>query len=190
MPTLVTHAAVGIGFGKILTHRKVKLQFWILTAICPLIPDLDAIGYKIGIPYGHFFGHRGFFHSIFFALIIAFFITKFFLWKEKFYSRQSIILTLYFYLLIASHGILDAFTDGGFGIALFAPFNNSRYFFPWAPIKVSPLGFKEFFSLWGLEVIVSEILWIWLPLISLVILTKIIIIIKKKRLINSEKINL
>jgi inner membrane protein len=53
-------------------------------------------------------------------------------------------------------------TDGGLGIAFFAPFDDSRYFFPFRPIKVAPIGLS-FFSARGLAVIGSEILWVCLP---------------------------
>ena len=68
------------------------------------------------------------------------------------------------FLLTASHGILDAFTNGGLGVALLSPFDNGRYFFPWTPIEVSPIGVRAFFSAWGLGVLKSELLWVWLPL--------------------------
>jgi inner membrane protein len=61
-------------------------------------------------------------------------------------------LMLDFFLITASHGILDAFTNGGLGIALFSPFDNSRYFFPFRPIQVSPIG-AGFFSMRGLRVL-------------------------------------
>jgi inner membrane protein len=53
-------------------------------------------------------------------------------------------------------------TDGGLGIAFFAPFDNTRYFFPFHPIKVSPIGLS-FFSARGLDVIWSELLWVCIP---------------------------
>jgi inner membrane protein len=53
-------------------------------------------------------------------------------------------------------------TDGGLGIAFFAPFDNTRYFLPFRPIKVSPIGLS-FFSARGLDVIRSELLWVCLP---------------------------
>ena len=58
----------------------------------------------------------------------------------------------------ASHGLLDAMTDGGPGVAFFAPFANRRYFLPWTPIRVSPT-----FTSRGTAVIRSELFWIWVP---------------------------
>jgi inner membrane protein len=83
-------------------------------------------------------------------------------------------LTLFFFLVTASHGFLDAFTDGGLGIAFLAPFDDTRYFFPWRPIEVAPLGLTRMFTLDGWSVIRSELLWVWLPVA--VLATMIIVI--------------
>jgi inner membrane protein len=69
----------------------------------------------------------------------------------------------YLFLAAASHGILDAMTDGGLGIALLAPFDDTRYFFPFRPIEVSPINIRRFLSGRGLAVLASELLWVWLP---------------------------
>src|SRR4030095_12115452 len=71
-------------------------------------------------------------------------------------------LFIWFTALTASHGILDALTNGGRGIAFFAPFSDYRYFFPCQPIQVSPIG-VGFFSARGLRVLASEAGWIWVP---------------------------
>jgi inner membrane protein len=69
----------------------------------------------------------------------------------------------FLFLATASHGLLDAMTNGGLGIAFFSPFNNDRYFLPWRPIVVAPISVRRFFSGRGVEVMKSELLWIWLP---------------------------
>ena len=69
----------------------------------------------------------------------------------------------------ASHGFLDAMTDGGLGIAFFSPFDNDRYFLPWRPIHVAPIGISRFFTTRGLAVMRSEFLWIWVPAAALAI---------------------
>ena len=66
----------------------------------------------------------------------------------------------------ASHGVLDAFTNGGRGVAFFAPFSSDRFFFPVTPIAVSPIG-AAFFSERGVSVLASEMLWVWVPLLIL-----------------------
>jgi inner membrane protein len=62
-----------------------------------------------------------------------------------------------------SHALLDALTDGGLGVAFFSPLTDRRYFLPWRPIRVSPIG-RAAFSRWGAHALLSEVLWVWLPL--------------------------
>jgi inner membrane protein len=77
---------------------------------------------------------------------------------------------LYFFLATASHGLFDAMTDCGLGVAFFAPFDNHRYFLPWTPIRVSPIGVTRFFTARGFAVLQTEFLWIWLPAMLLAVL--------------------
>jgi inner membrane protein len=58
-------------------------------------------------------------------------------------------------------------TTGGLGVAFFSPFENSRYFFPFRPIKVSPMSVESFFEGKGLVVIKSELIWIGIPTLLL-----------------------
>lgn len=174
MPSIISHAVVATAAGLSVAPREVLLKFWVLSAGCAIIPDADVIAFAFGIPYGHFLGHRGFFHSPFFGVLFGTFVTLVFFRDTRFVSRRGMFYTLYFSLLTASHGVLDAFTNGGMGIALLAPFDNTRYFFPWTPIVVSPIGIGAFFSRWGLAVIKSEMAWIWLPAVVFVLSTKIL----------------
>jgi inner membrane protein len=54
-------------------------------------------------------------------------------------------------------------TNGGSGVAFFAPFHHQRYFLPWRPIHVSPITLSGFFSARGVRVLHSELRWIWMP---------------------------
>lgn len=60
-------------------------------------------------------------------------------------------------------------TDGGLGVAFFAPIDNHRYCLPWTPIRVSPIGVGRFFGARGLAVLQSEFLWIWVPTMVLAV---------------------
>jgi inner membrane protein len=71
---------------------------------------------------------------------------------------------VFLFAAAASHGILDALTNGGMGVAFWWPWSGERYFFPEQMIEVSPLGIYRFLSLKGLSVLWSEVLWVWLPL--------------------------
>ena len=163
MPSIVTHSVVALAAGKSLAPGGMPIRFWLLAVVCSVLPDADVVAFSFGIPYGHFFGHRGFFHSPFFGLLFGVCLVSIFFRTEQTFSKRWWLYALFFSLLSASHGILDAMTNGGLGIALLSPFDHTRYFFPWRPIVVSPIGITGFFSRWGMRVLRSEILWIWLP---------------------------
>jgi inner membrane protein len=73
------------------------------------------------------------------------------------------MLWLYFFLATASHGLLDALTNGGLGVAFLSPFDTTRYFFGFRPVAVSPIGVSEFLTAYGAQVLASEARWIWMP---------------------------
>jgi inner membrane protein len=124
------------------------------------LPDADALFISI-IPYNHPFGHRGFTHSLFFAAMIGLLVAILFS-KGRWATQHSFwFLALVFAVTTASHGFFDAMTDGGLGVAFFAPFNNARYFFPWRPIPVAPLSLEGLMSTRGLRVIRWELALFW-----------------------------
>lgn len=150
--------AMGHSFSK---HARTAKLLW-LGIICSVIPDADVISFVFGIPYESFWGHRGFSHSLVFALLLALILTACF-YHQDLSRRAGLKYILFFFVCTASHGLLDALTSGGLGVAFFAPFSNERFFFPYRPIKVSPIGLSNFFSGWGLRVILSELVWIGVP---------------------------
>jgi inner membrane protein len=174
VPSVISHAVVAVAAGVAFAPRDVPNHFWPLSIVCSIIPDADLIGISFGIPYQNLFGHRGFFHSPFFGLLMGIFFVCLFFREEEIFSRQWCFYFIFFFLLSASHGILDALTNGGLGIALLAPFDNTRYFFSWRPIMVSPISVGSFFSKWGLMVIKSELLWVWLPSFLMVVISTVI----------------
>ncbi len=174
MPSIISHAVVGLAAASAVSAKTMPLRFWILSVLCPVLPDADTIAFRLGIPYSHFFGHRGFFHSLFFALTVAVSVSTIFFKEHALFTHNWFLLCGYFSLITATHGILDAFTNGGLGIALLSPFNGKRYFFPWTPINVSPIGIASFFSEWGKRVIISEIVWVWVPSVLIMIAIRII----------------
>jgi inner membrane protein len=174
MPTVLSHVAVGVAAGIACAPKDAPGHFWALAILCSVLPDADVIGFSFGVPYNHVFGHRGFFHAPVFALIVSGCIMAVFFRESQPFSRQWVLYFAFFFLVSASHGILDAFTNGGLGIALLSPFDNTRFFFPWTPIMVSPINIKDFFSQWGMHVIRSELVWIWLPCCLLILISKMI----------------
>ena len=131
-------------------------------ALLALAPDLDVAAFAFGVPYEHPLGHRGLWHSVPFAAAVSGVATLAVLPSSRAgFSRLRA--WLYLFLAMASHGILDAFTDGGLGVALLAPFDSTRRFAPFRPIPVSPLGIRPFLSARGVAILRAELLWVWLP---------------------------
>jgi inner membrane protein len=168
MPTFITHAIIGIAGASVVSSKETAKRVWPLSLICSCLPDADVIGFLLDVPYEHALGHRGFFHSLTFALLMGIGIGLVFFRDRKVFSQEWWLLTGYFFVLTASHGLLDCLTRGGFGIALLAPFDNSRYEFWWQPFEAAPLGISRWFTSWGFRVIKDELVWIWIPLSILV----------------------
>jgi inner membrane protein len=179
MPTIFSHAIFAAVTGKAALRKLVSVWFWLLTALCAIMPDADVVGFSFGVRYGSMFGHRGLTHSIAFAIFFGS-LAAFFAHKYLQTALAPAKLVVYFSLAVFSHPLLDMLTDGGSGIALFAPFSGERYFFPWRPIEVSPIG-MGFFSARGVDVILSEIIWTWLPALLIFILSIIICKVWKKQ---------
>jgi inner membrane protein len=161
MASAFSHAFLSLALGNASHHSVMTWPVLFLGMACSILPDADVIGFSFGIRYGDLWGHRGMTHSFFFAgLLSALLVTMGFRQRSP---TTKAGLFLYLFLCTASHGVLDALTDGGLGVAFFSPFDTTRYFFPIRPVAVSPIGIGEFFSIDALRILASEITWIWLP---------------------------
>lgn len=159
MPTILTHPAVPFAIGIGLGRELISPRLLLAGVAASIVPDLDVIAFRLGIPYAGEFGHRGFSHSLLFAFGIAL-VGTFVLGSLE---RRRRFAVAYLFVSAASHGILDSFTNGGLGIALFWPVSAERYFAPVQMIEVSPLDLSSFMSQRGLDVLESELLWVWMP---------------------------
>jgi inner membrane protein len=169
MASVFGHGVVGFTVAKVIDNKNLK---WLLVAaiFSSILPDFDVIAFKFGIAYEAPLGHRGFTHSILFALIWAL-VLMVVLGKQS-----KLIWFLVIFLSTVSHGVLDAMTSGGRGVGFLIPFDNHRFFFPFRQIIVSPLGIKNFFSEWGIKVLFSEFKYIVLPCFFILVVR---ILIKK-----------
>ena len=162
MPSAIAHAAPALALIPLFARPATPKRLWALGVMCAAAPDLDVLVFRFGVPYEHMLGHRGLFHSIPFAALLAACVCLIsFPRPRPGFSRG--LAWLYLFLATASHGLLDCLTNGGLGVALFSPFDAHRYFFAFRPIEVSPLGVRAFFSERGVEILLSELVWVWLP---------------------------
>ncbi len=163
MPSIITHTAVPIALACAAGTRKVPPRLLAAAVAASMLPDADVLGFSFGISYADILGPRGFFHSPLFALLFC--VSAALAWRRLGTSYKSVFAVLF--ISMASHGLLDAATSGGLGIAFLSPFSNHRYFLPWHPIAVSPFGVRLFFGPWGLRVIRSELIWVWVPCLAI-----------------------
>lgn len=153
MPTIFTHPAVPLGLSP--WFRRLPRSLIVLAAIASAVPDVDVLSFRFGIPYASPLGHRGLTHSLSFAFTLALLLAL------PYRARFARAFTFLF-LAIASHGLLDAMTNGGKGVGFFIPISTKRYFLPWRPIRVSPIGATNFAG-HAEAVLLAELLWVWLP---------------------------
>ena len=164
MPTFVSHAVMGAAFA-CAAPRAVRLgSFALLAAAVSALPDADVIGFALGIPYSHPLGHRGLSHGLPFALALG---ALAWLWLRARGRPHARALGVLLAAACASHGVLDAATDGGLGIGFWVPFSDARFFLPWRPIPVSPLEPAAFFNARGAAILAAEITWVWIPTLTL-----------------------
>src|SRR5689334_2987159 len=126
MASLLSHPAVPLAIAAAGGRDAVPPRLALAACAASMVPDADALGYWAGVPYDAPLGHRGFTHSFVFAALMAAGAAAFA--RRLGASRASAFAVVF--LSGASHGLLDALTTGGMGVALFSPFSNERYFFP------------------------------------------------------------
>lgn len=172
MASAFSHAVVALAIGKAYPHSVMRWPVVTLGMTCSIIPDFDVAGFAFGIQYDDLWGHRGMTHSLFFAGLFSAVLVS--VWFRHRPAGVQVGLLVYFFLCTASHGVLDAMTNGGLGVAFFSPFDQSRYFFSWRPVLVSPIGLGEFFSAYGLHVLASEVIWIGMPSAALCLIARMV----------------
>src|SRR5258708_30704210 len=72
MASLITHALIGIvqGAAGERDWRKSRM-FWLAAILCSMLPDIDVIGFNLGVRYRDLWGHRGMTHSLLSAALIG-----------------------------------------------------------------------------------------------------------------------
>jgi inner membrane protein len=186
------HVAVGLAAAR--TYREGDRPHWrsaVTWSALSMLPDADVIGFSLGVPYEAPWGHRGATHSFAFTVVVglaAGLIARLrsdrqerasafaqspgdALWRDRsagqprWFKRPALRTALFASVVLATHPLLDTLTDGGLGCALLWPFDLTRYFAPWRPIQVAPIGLA-FLSPYGAIVALSEIV-LFLPLFVL-----------------------
>jgi len=159
MPTVFSHAAVPVALGLGLGRACIPPRLLLAGVAVSVLPDLDSVAFRVGIPYQITLGHRGVTHSLVFGVAVALLGACAFRVLRTGFGRA------FWFLLLAavSHGVLDAFTTGGYGIAFLWPWSATRYSAPLRVIEVAPLSLSRLLSPRGAAVLASELRWVWVP---------------------------
>ena len=160
MPTIMTHAVVPLAMAVAAGRSRIAPRVMMAGCVLAMLPDADVIGFKFGIAYADQWGHRGASHALILACGAMAVVMMMMRPHHAGWAAAFLLVSA------ASHGLLDALTSGGLGPALFWPWTQDRIFFPFRPIRVSPIG-ADFLSMRGLETLESEALWVWLPCLAL-----------------------
>ncbi|MDG2525720.1 metal-dependent hydrolase [Stenotrophomonas sp. HITSZ_GD] len=159
MPSILTHAAVPLAFWAASERGRISPRLLAAGIVAAMLPDTDVLAFVLRIPYADAFGHRGASHSLLFAALCALMAAS----LHRPLRAGALQTGAWVFICAASHPLLDAMTSGGLGVALAWPWRETRFFAPWRPILVSPIG-AGFFSARGLGTLLSELRWVWLPL--------------------------
>ena len=165
MPTVFSHAAVPLALGLGLGRATIPRRLLVAGVIAAVVPDLDVVTFQLGVPYSADLGHRGFSHSLFFAALVGLAGAA----GHRLLGAGVARAFLFLFVATASHGVLDAFTNGGLGVAFLWPWSGERF---WAPdalrvVEASPISVARFLSARGLTVLGSELRWIWPPALAI-----------------------
>lgn len=175
MASVFGHVAASTALGYAFFPKETRPAILLLAGFCAFAPDLDVLAFRFGIPYESQWGHRGWTHSLVFAVMLGGLMALSFRpAKQPGGAGGRWRLPAWLTLSTLSHPLLDMLTDGGRGCALWWPFSAERIFFPFRPIAVSPMSISGFISEWGLTVLASEFVWIGLPALVLVGLARML----------------
>ncbi|EMW37499.1 inner membrane protein ybcI [Escherichia coli 2845350] len=128
--------------------------------ILAMLPDADVLSFNFGVAYGNVFGHRGFTHSLVFAFVVPLLCV---LIGRRWFRAGLIRCWLFLTVSLLSHSLLDSVTTGGKGVGWLWPWSDERFFAPWQGIKVAPFALSRYTTAYGHQVIISELMWVWLP---------------------------
>lgn len=158
MASAIAHAAVPLVIlaGSTRSHPQ-RRRLMIVAAVLAVLPDLDLLSAIFEVRAYEPLGHRGLSHSLVIAVLVGVAAALFFF---RDWRRAAPVLVA----AAASHGVLDAFTSGEVGVALFAPLSDARVMSPWKLLPSCPIGGTELLGAWGLFTIANELLFLLLPL--------------------------
>jgi inner membrane protein len=131
MPMTTTHALVPLAAVLAFSPRPVPWRLVIAAALAAALPDVDwVMRHFFGLPGSSIYSHRGASHSLFTALVAGVIAACLHAQLKVSPLTAGVAIAA----AMASHGILDMFTDAGRGVAYLWPVSSARLFADWRPI--------------------------------------------------------
>ncbi len=143
----LTHIALGACIGEAFFGKKIGRKAMLWGALAQSLPDIDFVAAFWMKPADALLAHRGFTHSILFAILGALLLS---LIAERWHRPHNISLKkcyLFFALQLFIHIFIDAFNN--YGVGWFEPFSHNRISFN-TIFVVDP-----FFTVWPLIAFVA-----------------------------------
>ena len=140
MATCFTHPLFGAGAAYVVgqSRRDIK-KFMLLSAVCQCLPDIDVLAYVFAIPESSALGHRGMFHSLVFAGLLALCVLRYGYRELAIGGAKWWRMYAWFFVLTGLHGVFDGMVADSLGIAYFWPFDGTRYHLTWQPFIDVPI---------------------------------------------------
>ena len=130
----ITHAVVPIAAAISFGNHAGSKRLLAVAVIAAMIPDLDVLMHPLfNLPLNSVYGHRGAFHSLFFAILAGLVTTGFHCHLKA--SRLAAAIAVA--AAMASHGLLDMLTTNGGGVAYLWPISSMRVYADWRPLPGS-----------------------------------------------------
>lgn len=168
MPTILTHALLPAAACGIAGRRTCSTRLIFAAMVAAVVPDLDVLGFRFGVPYEASWGHRGATHSLAFAVVLGLGAALSSRWLRS--TKRTAFVVVAF--AAASHALTDMLTNGGLGVALWWPFSQHRYFWPFRPVEVSTIGSRALTDGGLITTLASELSWLLAPTLFLAILVR------------------
>ncbi len=139
MPTVFTHAVLAASaFSLVARGRRGARLGAVAAGLLSAAPDADVLWWGL-TSYGEPWGHRGMTHSLVAAVVIGL-LGALALRRRVHVPGGAWALFALLAALTATHGVLDAMTDGGRGVGFLLPFDETRTFLPLRPVPVAPIS--------------------------------------------------
>jgi inner membrane protein len=123
----LTHIVLGACIGEVVAGKNFGKKAMLAGALAQSIPDVDFITRLWLSNIDHILAHRGFTHSILFAVLMTIIMSLLFI---KFFHKEPVAWRRWFFLFglnLFTHIFIDSFN--AYGVGWFEPFSHQRFSF-------------------------------------------------------------